>query len=46
MITRDKSMDTDTNYEFNAPQYIDFLNDAEMENLDDWFGKYKTSLLL
>ena len=33
-------MEFDSDYEFNAPKYIDFLsNESENEYTDAWFGK-------
>ena len=34
------NMEIDSDYEFNAPKYIDFLsNESENEYTDAWFGK-------
>ena len=34
-------MEVDSDYEFNAPKYIDFLsNEPENEQIDTWFGEY------
>lgn len=36
-----RKMEVDSDYEFNAPKYIDFLsNEAENEYIDTWFGKF------
>ena len=29
----------DSNYEFNAPKFVDFLNEDHNEDADTWFGK-------
>ena len=34
------NMEVDSDYEYDAPKYIDFLsNDTENEYTDAWFGK-------
>ena len=34
-------MEVDSDYEFNAPMYMDFLsNEVDNEYTDTWFGKF------